>query len=315
MTHDLGDYRVRLDRKSRLQSLLEDGRFVVTCELGPPQGADVVPLAQKARMVRDFVDACNLTDCTTAMVRLSSLASSLVVQSEGIEAIMQLTLRDRNRIGLQSDLLGASALGIRNVLCLYGDPPAVGNEKEAKPVYDISTTDFISAIAKMRDGGELMGGGKLTHSPSFFIGAAATPLREDSSIRIANVAKKVDAGAQFIQTQPVFDLEVFEEFISDMRSSGLTQRCSFVAGIMPIKSVRMARHLKEQVHGITLPDEIMHRMEASSSPGPEGMKIANDIIDELRRMRGVSGIHIMTVAWENAIPEIVTQAGLLPRPA
>ncbi len=311
----MGEYRVRTDRKSRLQSLLEDGRFVVTCELGPPQGAEVHPLTQKARAVREYVDACNLTDCTTAMVRLSSLASSLVVQSEGIEAIMQLTLRDRNRIGIQSDLLGASALGVRNVLCLYGDPPSVGNEKDAKPVYDISTTDLIAGIGRMRDSGELMGGGKLSHPPSFFIGAAATPLREDSSIRIANVAKKVDAGAQFIQTQPVFDLEVFEEFIGDMRSSGLAQRCGFIAGIMPIKSVRMARHLKEQVHGITLPDEIMHRIEASSSPGLEGLKIANEIVDELRRMRGVSGIHIMTVGWESAIPDIVSQSGLLPRPA
>lgn len=309
------EYSIRADEESRLKRLLDREHFVVTCELGPPQGAETTPLTEKTKAVRSFVDCCNLTDCTTAMVRLSSLASSLVVQSEGVEAIMQLTLRDRNRIGLQSDILGASALGIRNILCLYGDPPTVGNEKEAKAVYDISTTDLISGIRKMRDTGELMGGGKLTHLPNVFIGAAATPLKEDSSIRIANVAKKVEAGAQFIQTQPVFDLEVFEEFIGDMRASGLTQNCKFIAGLMPIRSVKMAKHLKENVHGIRLPDETLKRIEGSASPAQEGIKITNELVGELRRIRGVSGIHIMTVAWESVIPEIVEQAGLLPRPA
>ncbi len=309
------EYTIRADDTSRLEALLEDSRFVVTCELGPPQGAETTPLAEKARKVRNFVDASNLTDCTTAMVRLSSLASSLVVQSEGVEAIMQLTLRDRNRIGLQSDLLGASALGVRNVLCLYGDPPESGNEKDAKPVYDISTTDLISAIRRMRDSGELMGGGRLSHPLRMFIGAAATPLREDSSIRIANIAKKVEAGAQFIQTQPVFDMDIFGEFVADMRSSGLAERCSFIAGVMPIRSVKMARHLKERVHGITVPDEVMHRVESASDPAAEGLNIASETISELRKMAGVSGVHIMTVGWESAIPEIVERAGLMPRPA
>lgn len=308
------EYSIRIDGRSRLQRLLEDGKFVVTCELGPPQGAEPGHLAEKARKVRESVDACNLTDCTTAMVRLSSLASSLIVQSEGVEAVMQITLRDRNRIGLQSDLLGASALGIRNVLCLYGDPPAAGNEREAKPVYDISTTDLISAIRGMRDRGELIGGGKLTHPPELFVGAAATPLREDSSIRIANVAKKVEAGAQFIQTQPVFDIDVFREFISDMRSSGMTGSCRFIAGIMPIRSVRMARHLKEKVHGITLPDNVLRRVEEAADPAREGIRIAHETATELKRVHGVSGIHIMTVAWEDVIPEIVEEAGLMPRP-
>lgn len=308
-------YTISANDGSRLESLLRDRKFVVTCELGPPQGAEALPLSEKAGIVRGFVDACNLTDCTTAMVRLSSMASSLVVQSEGVEAIMQVTLRDRNRIGLQSDLLGASALGIRNVLCLYGDPPSVGNEKEAKPVYDISTTDLISSIRRMTKTGELMGGGKLSHPPNLFVGAAATPMREDSSIRIANVARKVEAGAEFIQTQPVFDMDVFHEFMKDMHSSGLTEKCSFIAGVMPIKSVRMARHLKEQVHGILLPDDIMQRMEKASSPQAEGLMITGEIIERLRHIRGVSGIHIMTVGWEGAIPEIVEQAGLLPRPA
>lgn len=296
----------------RLERKLRQHYFVVTCELAPPQGATIEPLIKKAEAVRNHVDAANLTDCTSAMVRMSSLAASVTVMKAGIEPVMQLTLRDRNRIGLQSDLLGASALGIRNVLCLYGDPPSAGNEKDAKPVYDIGTDTLISGIRRMRDESLLMGGGKLTFPPSFFIGAAASPTEEESSKRIERIKKKVDAGAQFFQTQPVFDLAVFESFMADMNSSGLSSAAPFIAGVMPLKSAKMARHIREEVHGITIPDDILERMERSTSPEETGIRIALETIEQVRKMRGVSGIHIMTVAWENVIPVIVERAGLTP---
>jgi len=296
---------------SKLESLLAEHKFVVTCELGPPAGAALDPLKEKARMVRGYVDACNLTDCTTAMVRLSSLASSIAVMEEGIEPIMQLTLRDRNRIALQSDLLGASALGIRNILCLYGDPPSVGNEKDAKPVYDISTLQFISMLRKMRDEGVLLGGGKLSSRPVFFIGAAASPKGEESKARIEAIRAKIDAGAEFIQTQPVFDIDLFASFMDDMRSSGLTERCHFIAGIMPLRSAKMAKHVKS-IPGIEMTEKIMERMERAGEQQREGVEIALELISEIKKMEGVSGIHIMTVAWEEVIAEIVRASGLAP---
>lgn len=297
--------------RSRLETYLAQKRFVVTCELGPPQGASAEPLREKARMVKGYVDACNLTDCTTAMVRLSSLASSVAVMEEGIEPVMQLTLRDRNRIGLQSDLLGASSLGIRNVLCLYGDPPAAGNEKEAKAVYDINTTQFISMVRKMRDEGELMGGGKLTHKPVFFIGAAASPRREEREKRIQGIAAKVDAGAEFIQTQPVFDIALLEEFMNDMVESSIAERCSIIAGIMPLRSAKMARNVA-RIPGIEMPEGIIERMEHAQDQEKEGVNMAIELISAARRMKGVAGVHIMTVAWESIIPSVVKGSGLAP---
>jgi methylenetetrahydrofolate reductase (NADPH) len=296
--------------EGRLESLLKSGKFVITCELGPPQGASPEPLVRKAVAVRDYVDGANLTDCTSAMVRMSSLASSLIVMRAGIEPIMQITLRDRNRIGLQSDILGASALGIRNVLCLYGDPPSAGNEKDAKPVYDIPTEALIGMLRKMRDESLLLGGGKLTVPPKLFIGAAASPSREESQLRIERIRKKVDAGAQFIQTQPVFDTELFEDFMKDMNSSGIADRAAIIAGLMPIRSVKMAKHLREQVHGISVTDEIVERMERSSSPEETGIKIAVETIERLRKLHGLRGVHIMTVSWEQIIPELIERAGL-----
>ncbi|MEM3851903.1 MAG: methylenetetrahydrofolate reductase [Methanomassiliicoccales archaeon] len=298
---------------SSLQRLLSEGRKVVTCELGPPQGADGSPLVGKANSVRGWVDACNLTDCTTAMVRLSSLASSLIVMNAGVEPIMQLTLRDRNRIALQSDLLGASALGIHNILCLYGDPPSAGNEKEARAVYDLTTVQFISCLRKMRDEGALWGGGKLTHPPNFFIGAAAAAKQEESRSRIDAVRAKAEAGAQFFQTQPVFDTDLFASFIEDMRSSGLIEKCAFIAGVMPLRSYRMARNTVEHVPGISIPEEVLQRMETSSDQELEGKRIASEIIRKLQHMDGVAGVHVMTVAWESAIPSVLEMSGLSAR--
>jgi methylenetetrahydrofolate reductase (NADPH) len=298
-----------------LKNILNSGKFAVTCELGPPQGSTLAPLIEKAAMVKGFVDAVNLTDCTGAMVRLSSLASSLAVMKAGIEPIMQITLRDRNRIGIQSDLLGASALGIHNILCLYGDLPSAGNEKEAKPVYDISTETLISGIRKMRDESLLLGGGKISTPPEFFIGAAASPTNEETEKRVEKVRRKVDAGAEFIQTQPVFDTGLFEEFMRDMNSSGISQRCHIIAGIMPVKSMKMARHLRDQVHGVTVTEEVVTRMENAVSPEQEGIRIALETVEELKKIQGLAGIHIMTVSWEQIIPKIVEEAGLSPRTA
>lgn len=301
---------------SHLQRILESGQFAVTAECGPPKGADPETVENKGRLLSGYVDAVNVTDNQTAVVRLSSLASCVILRGMGLEPILQMTTRDRNRIALQSDLLGASSLGIRNVLCLTGDHVCFGNEPHALGVFDLDSVQLLKVAREMRDEGRLCGGDRLESCPRFFIGAVENPFADPMRFRVRRLAKKVKAGAQFIQTQCVFNLKRFASWMEQIRAEDLDQRVYILAGITPLKSARMAEYMKEKVPGMDVPEELVQRMKKVSSRNQraEGIRIALETIEALKEIPGVKGIHIMAIEWEEAVKEIVEEARLLPRP-
>ncbi|HEX9341933.1 MAG TPA: methylenetetrahydrofolate reductase [Thermoplasmata archaeon] len=298
---------------SRLEKVLASGGFAVTAEIHPPGSADPSSIERQVAMYRGLVDACNVTDGQRALVRISSLAAATLVLQSGIEPIMQMVLRDRNRIGIQADLLGASALGIRNVLCLWGDPPTAGNEKDAKAVYDLTTEEMIATFRVLRDAGTLRGGDMVKVPPKVFIGAAADPFRGSKEESFAKLRAKVTAGADFVQTQGVYDVDRFEDWMRLVRKEWLHEKVYILAGVIPLKSPKMARFMTEKL-GAVIPKHIMDRMEGAPNPRAEGLSIAVRTVKALKRIDGVSGVHIMPVGWEDVVTELVKEAGLFPRP-
>lgn len=299
---------------SNLEKVLETGHFAVTAEIGPPMSANPESIREHARMLKGYADAFNLTDNQTAIVRLSSLASSVICLQERVEPVMQMVCRDRNRIAMQSDLLGAAALGIRNLLCLSGDHQTFGNQREAKNVYDIDSIQQLMIFRKMRDESKLWGDVEIKEGPRVFLGAAANPFGDPFEFRVTRLAKKVSAGADFIQTQAIYDMDRFERWMEGVRERGLDRKVHILAGVVPLKSVGAARYMKNKVAGILVPDEIIERMKKASDPKKEGIRICIEQIEHLRSIKGVHGVHIMAIAWEEKVPEIVTEAGLYPRP-
>lgn len=299
---------------SNLEKVLETGKFAVTAEIGPPKSANPEVLRRYARMLRGHGDAFNVTDNQTAIVRMSSLASALFCIQEGTEPVLQMTCRDRNRIALQSDLLGASALGIRNVLCLSGDHQTFGNQRESKNVFDIDSTQQLQIFRMMRDEGKIWGGEELDEAPKVFLGAAENPFADPFELRVVRLAKKVVAGADFIQTQAIFDMERFERWMVGVRDRGLDEKVHILAGVIPLKSLGAAKYMKTRVPGMIIPDYIVERMKKANDAKSEGIKICVEQIEHLRTMKGVHGVHIMAIAWEEKVPEIVQKAGLYPRP-
>ncbi|MBI0582774.1 MAG: methylenetetrahydrofolate reductase [Methanomassiliicoccus sp.] len=299
---------------SNLERVLESGRFAVTSEIGPPKSASAEPVRRKVAEMKGWADAMNLTDNQTAIVRLSSLASSVVCLQEGAEPVMQMTCRDRNRIAMQSDLLGAAALGIKNVLCISGDHQTFGNQREAKNVYDLDPIQQLMVFSRMRDLGQVWGGDPLEERPQVFLGAAANPFADPFEFRVARLAKKVSAGADFIQTQAIFDLDRFERFMSMVRERGLDRRTHILAGVVPLRSANAARYMKTKVSGMSVPDEIVDRMKDAADPKKEGIRICVETIERLKEMPGVHGVHIMAIGWEQMVPAIVRESGLSPRP-
>ncbi|HSW57847.1 MAG TPA: methylenetetrahydrofolate reductase [Dehalococcoidales bacterium] len=301
---------------SRLQQLLDQGHFVVTAEIGPPRGADPDVVRVKANSISGYVDAINVTDNQTAIVRMSSMASCAHLVSMGFEPVMQMVTRDRNRLALQSDIMGAFSLGIRNILCLSGDHQTFGSQPEAMNVFDIDSMHLINLVKTMRDKGTDMSGFALTGAPRMYIGAAENPFADPPGFRVQRLAKKIAAGAQFIQTQCVFDVERFKEWINGAASQGLTEKVHILAGVTPLKSARMAKYMAEKVSGISIPEAVINRMEGVSreKAASEGIKICLETIRQLREIKGVHGIHIMAIDWEERVPEIVLAAGLHPRP-
>jgi len=299
---------------SNLERVLEEGHFAVTAELGPPKGTSPEFVRRKAELLKPYCDAVNITDNQTAVVRMSSLAACALVKQEGLDPVMQMTCRDRNRIAMQSDILGAVALGIRNLLCLSGDHQKFGNHPGSKNVHDLDSIQLIGLVRKMRDEAQFMSGDKISGGVSLFIGAAANPYADPFEFRVLRLAKKVKAGADFIQTQAVFDLERFAKWMEMVRDKGLDQKVHILAGLIPIKSVGMARYMRDYVSGLMVPDELVTRMENAKDAKEEGVQIALEIIEEIRDIPGVHGIHIMAVAWEEVVPLIAERAGLLPRP-
>ncbi len=302
---------------SHLKQVLGKGHFAVTAECGPPKGADQEAILRKAELLRGKVDAVNVTDNQTAIVRMSSLAACALLKTAGLDPVLQVVVRDRNRIALQSDILGAAGLGIRNVLCLSGDHQSFGNQPQAAGVFDLDSIQFVQAVRTMRDKGVILGGEALTKAPDLFIGAAANPFGDPFAFRVVRLGKKVAAGAEFIQTQCVYNLERFEKWLSMARDKGLTEKTCILGGVTPLKSAGMAKYMKKRVAGMDVPDEVVKRMEGvpSKKQGEEGLKICVETIKRLKELPGVRGVHIMAIEWEEKVAEIVEAAGLLPRPA
>ncbi len=302
--------------KSNIERILESGGFVVTSECGPPRGADPEVIRRKGALLKEVVDGVNVTDNQTSVVRMSSFASSIILKEMGFDPILQMVCRDRNRIAIQSDILGAAALGINNILCLSGDHQKFGDHAKAKNVFDIDSIQLINTVKMMRDDGRFVGGDEVNGRPRLFIGAAANPFADPFEIRAARLAKKVKAGVEFIQTQCIYNVKKFEQWMEMVRDRGLHEKCAILAGVTPFKSVGMARYMKNQVPGMDVPDEMIERLGGmpKEKQSEEGIKICLETIQRLREIPGVRGIHIMAIEWEEKVAEIAKAAGLLPRP-
>lgn len=301
---------------SNLERILEKGEFAVTSECGPPRGADPDAIREKGAVLKGVVDAVNVTDCQTSVVRMSSLSSCLILKEMGFDPILQMVTRDRNRIAIQSDILGAAALGINNILCLSGDHQRFGDHPQSKNVYDLDSIQLIMTVKKMRDDGRFLNDEELTKAPRLFIGAAANPFADPFEVRALRLAKKVAAGVEFIQTQCIYNMDRFEKWMRQVVDRGLHERVNILAGVTPLKSVGMAKYMKNLVPGMDVPDDIIERLKgvAKEKQGDEGIKICIESIQRVREVEGVRGVHIMAIEWEEKVREIAEGAGLLPRP-
>ena len=299
---------------TNLEKILESGKFAVTAEAGPPKGTSAAVVQRKGEMLRNCCDAVNVTDNQTAIVRMSSMAGCALLKQVGVEPIMQMVVRDRNRLALQSDVLGAVAIGIGNFLCLSGDHQKFGNHPTAKGVFDIDSIQLIQMLKEMRDEKKFLCGEDISGEVPLFIGAAANPFADPFEFRVRRLAKKVKAGADFIQTQAVYDVSRFTKFMEMVCERGLDKQVHILAGVIPIRSLGMARYMRDYVSGVSVPDEIISRLERAEKAKDEGVKIILEIIEQIKEIPGVHGIHIMAVGWEDIVPEIVERAGFMPRP-
>jgi methylenetetrahydrofolate reductase (NADPH) len=301
---------------SRLADLLRAGQFVVTAELTSSDSADPQATWRQAEMLRGYVDAINCTDNTGAHVHLSSLAASHLLVEKGLEPIMQLTLRDRNRLALQADLLGAAALGIHNIVLMSGDDVTAGDHPEARRIYDIDSMQLIEVAAGMRDRGTYLSGRKLEQAPSFFIGAVENPFAPPLEFRPLRLQKKVRAGADFIQTQLVFDVPIFARFMAMVSDLGLLQKVFIIPSIGIPRSARSARFMKEKVPGLLVPDALIARMDKTppARQADEGIQVAVELVKAVREIPGVAGVHLIGIKWEEGVLRVAEAAGLLPRP-
>ena len=302
---------------SNLEKVLKNGHFAVTGELGPPRGVNVEAVKKKAKFLLGNVDMVNITDNQTAMVRLSSWATALIARDAGLEPNFQLVCRDKNRLAMQADILGVAAVGINNILCLSGDHQKFGDHSSAKGVYDIDSMQLVSMVKKMRDEGLFQGGAEIDGAPKLFIGAAANPFAEPFEWRVHRLAKKVAAGADFVQTQCVFNMKKIRKWIAMANDMGLTEKVYILPGVTPMKSIGMARYMASKVPGMDVPEEIIKRLKGveKKKVAAEGINIACEQIDEFREMKGIAGVHLMPIEWEHKVPEIAEQAKILPRPS
>jgi len=307
---------MELKSGSNLEKVLRNGHFAFTGELGPPRGVDVEEVKKKAAFLKGNVDSVNITDNQTAVVRMSSWAASIIAIQEGLEPNYQMVCRDRNRLAMQSDILGAYAHGVRNMLCLSGDHAQFGDHPQAMGVFDIDSMQLIQMTKKMRDEGKFLGGAELEGSLEMFIGAAANPFAEPFEWRVHRLGKKISAGVDFIQTQCIYNMERFREWISQANDMGLTEKAYILAGVTPMKSVGMAKYMKAKVPGMDVPDDLIKRLQGAEKGkvAEEGIKIACEQIEEFKELKGVAGVHLMAIEWEHKVPEIAERAKVLPRP-
>jgi len=287
-----------------LEAVLKAKHFAITGELGPPRGTNVEAVLKKARPLKGMVDAVNITDNQTAVVRMSSWATSLLVMREGLEPNYQMVCRDRNRLAMQSDILGACAHKIPNMLCLSGDHQKFGDHPKSKGVFDIDSIQLVAMVKKMRDEGKFLGGEEIDVPPRIFIGAAANPFGEPLSWRVHRLGKKVKAGADFVQTQCIYNMKTFKQWIDQANDMGLTEKVYVLAGVTPFKSLGMARYMQKNVPGMDVPDHMIRRLKGvlKKKVASEGIKIACEQIEEFKEMRGVAGVHLMAIEWEHKVP-------------
>ena len=297
---------------SHLHEKLIQGEFVVTGECGPPRGANKKVITKKISLLKEFVDAVNVTDNQTAIVRMSSIAASAHLIAAGLEPVMQMVVRDRNRIAIQSDIMGAYSLGIKNILCLSGDHQKFGSQPDAMNVFDIDSVNLIRTVRDMRDKGRDMSGFDLDVAPQMFIGAAANPFADPFEYRVIRLAKKIDAGADFIQTQCIYNMDRFKEWLERASNEGLTEKVYILGGVTPLRSSGMARYMNNKVAGMEIPESIIKRMDGiqKKNQADEGIKICIETIEALKELKGIHGVHIMAIEWEEAVGTIVKQAGL-----
>ena len=300
---------------SRLAQVLRAGKFALAAELSPPRGVNLEAIEKEATLLKDYVDAVNVTDNQAASVRMASIPVSAILVRQGVEPVAQMTCRDRNRLAIQADLLGAAALGINNLLCLSGDHGRWGDHPHAKGVYDIDSNHLLWMAHNLTVSGCLDNGKVISPKPDLFIGAAANPFAPPYEYRPFRLAKQVAAGAQFVQTQLIYNLDRFREYMKIVRDLGLDKKVYILAGVGPLKSTRQTQFMATQLAGMDVPREIVERMEKTpkAAQPEEGIRICCEIIEQIREIPGISGLHIMAVRWAESIPEIVTRAGLYPR--
>ena len=302
---------------SRLEKILASGQMAVTSECGPPRGSDPEAITKKAELIKDHVDAINITDNQTSVTRMCSLAACIRIKLMGLDPVLQMVTRDRNRIALQSDILGAASYDIANILCLSGDHQSFGDCAQGQNVHDLDSMQLVQTVRHMRDEGKFLGGDEIKRPPKMFVGAAANPFADPFEIRVPRLAKKINAGAEFIQTQCIYNLDKFEEWMKLARDRGLHEQVYILAGMTPMKSAGMAKYMKNRVPGMDVPDELVKRLADTpkEKQAEEGIKICIEDIQRLKEVEGVSGFHVMAIEWEEMVPEIVEATGLYPRPS
>ena len=302
--------------RSHLESLLRAGEFVVTGELETTDSADPDSIRDVAKPLRGHVDAINCTDNSAAHPHISQVAAARLLIDNGFEPLVQFTCRDRNRLGLQADMLGAAALGVRNIVCMQGDDVSAGDHPEARPIWDLDSMHLLRTARIMRDEGVYLSGRKLDNPPQFFVGAVENPFAPPIDYRPIRMAKKIDAGAEFIQTQIVYNLPRMREFMSRITDLGLLEKAYVLASVCLPRSARAARYMWEQVPGVDVPAEFLERLERTpeGKQADEALKLLVEIINEVREIPGVSGVHLIAVKWPEGVARMAEEAGLLPRP-
>lgn len=300
---------------SRLERVLRSGRFAVTSELNAPDSADPADVYKNALVLSEVCDAINATDASGANCHMSSMGCCALLTRAGYEPVLQVGCRDRNRIAIQGDLLGAAAMGVKNVLCITGDDVSAGDQPEAKRVFDFDSSQLLNVVRTMRDKGVFLSGRKLTVPPRFFIGAVENPFAPPFDFRPVRLAKKVQAGAQFVQTQYCFDIDRLQRFMQQVRDMGLHEQVYILVGVGPLRSLKTAEFMRSKVPGVWIPDAIVERLAGTPAPKQleEGKRICIEIIQQVREIKGVAGVHVMAYRQEEAVAEIIQRAGLLPR--
>jgi 5,10-methylenetetrahydrofolate reductase len=297
--------------RGRLERVLRDGKFAVTAELNPPDSADPEEVYERALVLSEVCDAINATDASGANTHMSSVGISSLLTRAGYAVVMQISCRDRNRIAIQGDVLGAAAMGVSNILCLTGDGVQAGDQPGAKPVFDLDSMSLLQTIRTMRDERCFLSGRKITKPPLVFLGAAANPFAPPYEYRALHMGKKIAAGAQFVQTQYCFDLPIFERFMARARDLGLDEKCFILAGVGPLASARAAKWMRAHVPGIHIPDGVIARLEGAANQKAEGKRLCIELIQQIREIKGVAGVHVMAYRQEELVSEIIQQSGIM----